>query len=99
MYNLKNDPNEIHNLADDLDYSKIKAELLSELNNWRENVIHDQGVTEEFRKGGWPSTYPTRSLEDWEQVLELWQPWVFREPGSNIERPDKKISKTNLVQD
>lgn len=98
LFDLKNDPNEIHNLADDPNYQDIKAELLSELNNWRENVIHDQGVSDEFRKGGWPATYPTRSLEEWEHVLELWQPWVNRTPESTIERPDKEIAKTNLVK-
>jgi hypothetical protein len=98
LFDLKNDPSEIHNLADDLKYQEIKAELLTELNNWRENVIHDQGVTDEFRNGGWPATYPTRSLEEWEHVLELWQPWVNRTPESTIERPDKEISKTNLVK-
>ncbi len=97
LFDLKNDPNEIHNLADDPDYEKIKTELLSELNNWRENVILDKGVSEEFRNGGWPATYPTRTLEVWEEVLDMWQPWVFREPDSNVERPDKEIAVTNLV--
>ena len=68
-----------------------------QLNNWRENVIHDQGVSGEFRNGGWPADYPTRTLEEWEEVLKLWKPWVFREPGSNVERPIKEIEKTNLV--
>lgn len=98
LFDMINDPNEMYNLADDPNYQTIKTELLSELNNWRENVIHDKGVSDEFRAGGWPATYPTRTLEEWEYVLELWQPWVFREPGSKVERPDKEISKTNLVR-
>jgi arylsulfatase A-like enzyme len=99
LFDLKNDPYEIHNLSDDPSYQDIKAELLSELNNWRENVIHDQGVSDGFRKGGWPATYPTRSLEEWKHVLELWQPWVFRAPESTIECPDNEIARiTNLVK-
>lgn len=97
LYDIKNDPFELKNLADDQDYAKIKAELLSELNNWRENVIKDKGVTKEFRAGGWPATYPTRTLEEWKRVLELWQPWVFRDPESKVSRPVKEIAKGNLV--
>jgi len=98
LFDIKNDPYELNNLADNPDYSEIKAELLSELNNWRENVIKDKGVTEEFRNGGWPSTYPTRSLEEWERVLELWQPWVFRDPDSKMKTPKNEIGEGNLVK-
>lgn len=98
LFDLKNDPNEIHNLADDPNYAEIKAELLNELNKWRQNVIHDKGVTDEFRAGGWPADYPTRTLEEWEQVLELWKPYVFREPGEKVQRPDKDFQKTQLVE-
>ena len=98
LFDLKNDPYEINNLAENPEYADIKSELLKELNNWRENVINDNGVTDEFRKGGWPADYPTRTLEQWEQVLELWKPYVFRQPGENIERPDKEFQKTQLVE-
>jgi hypothetical protein len=97
LYDMKNDPDELVNLASDSKYKLVKTELLKELNNWRENVIKDKGVTEEFRNGGWPADYPTRTLEEWESVLELWQPWVFREPESKVERPNKEIANTHLV--
>lgn len=97
LFDLKNDPYELKNLADDPAYSEVKAELLSELNNWRENVIKDKGLTEEFRNGGWQSTYPTRSLEEWERVLDVWQDWVFRDPDSKINRPSNEIAKGNLT--
>jgi arylsulfatase A-like enzyme len=97
LYNIINDPYELNNIAYNPDYQNIKTEMLNELNNWRENIIKDQGVTEEFRNGGWPADYPTRTLEEWEHVLELWNPWVFREPGSKMEHPGKEIAKTNLV--
>ncbi len=86
LYDLHNDPDELNNLANNSDYEEIKAELLKELNIWRED-IQDKGVSEEFRTGGWSEDYPTRSLEEWEERLELWNDWVFREPGSNIKRP------------
>ncbi len=87
LFDLKSDPWELHNLADNPGYKKIKDELLDELNNWRENIIKDQGVTDTFKSGGWPSTYPTKSQEEWEETLERFKPWVFREPGSDMEHP------------
>lgn len=81
LFDLEKDPHEINNLADDPGHAKIKAELLGELNKWRSD-IKDQGVSDEFRKGGWPATYPTRTLEEWQKSLEKFKPWVFREPGA-----------------
>lgn len=87
LFDLVSDPWELNNLADNPEYAEIKDELLTELNNWRENVINDQGVSEEFRQGGWPADYPTKTLEEWEETLELFKPWVFREPGVEMEHP------------
>ncbi len=87
LYDLQNDPWELNNLSDNADFLDIKNELLSVLNDWRENVIKDEGVSEDFRNGGWPSTYPTKSLEEWETTLELFRPWVFRQPGEKMEHP------------
>jgi len=87
LFNLEDDPWELNNLADDTAYAEVKDELVAKLNHWRENVIKDQGVSEEFRNGGWPSTYPTKSLDEWEATLELFKPWVFREPGVEMEHP------------
>ncbi len=98
LYDLKNDPYELNNLADNPEYKSVKSELMQELKNWRENVIKDEGITEEFRKGGWPSDYPTRTLKEWEDVLELWQSWVFRSPDSKVTHPGKEIAKTHLVE-
>jgi N-sulfoglucosamine sulfohydrolase len=87
LFDLENDPWELKNLADDPNYQETKQVLLAQLNNWRENVILDKGVSEEFRKGGWPPTYPTRTLEEWEATLEVFKPWVFREPGQEMKHP------------
>ena len=115
LFDLKKDPHEVNNVAGDPKYAKIKAELLVELENWRKNVIKDQGVSDEFRalgvfpekcptptvgdwtvangkdydfkKSGWPGWYPTRSLEEWQKVRTLWEPYVFREPDGKVKRP------------
>ena len=72
LFDLEKDPHEIHNLADDPAYADVKKSLRAELEAWRQ-TIHDQGVSEEFRKGGWPATYPTHSLEEWEAKLTAWE--------------------------
>ncbi len=93
LFDLQADPHEINNRADDPKFGKIKAELLAALNQWRE-AIEDQGVSAEFRKGGWPATYPTQSLEVWQERVEKWKPWVFRAPDSNRSHPNSKKKKT-----
>jgi uncharacterized sulfatase len=82
LFDLKADPFELNNLAEDPEYEEIRAELLAELNAWREK-INDEGVTEAFRNQGWPATYPTRSLEEWEEIAKGWETWVYREPDQN----------------
>jgi N-sulfoglucosamine sulfohydrolase len=86
LYDLQADPFELNNLAGDPEYVAEKEALLSELNRWRA-AMNDPGVSDAFRRGGWPATYPTRSLQEWEEILTLWEPWVFREPDSDMERP------------
>jgi len=118
LFDLKKDPHEVNNIADDPAFAEKRAELLTALNDWRENVIHDQGVSDEFRglgkfpeslrgdlsvdqwvlknrdqldpeffKHGWPTWFPTRSQEQWEEAIETWKPYVFREPNEKVERP------------
>lgn len=115
LYDLRRDPHEVRNVADEAEYANVKAELLAELETWRREVIDDQGVSEEFRaegvfapscptptvrewvdandetydfkKSGWPSWYPTRTLEEWQQVRAAWEPYVFRAPDENVPRP------------
>lgn len=89
LFDLQNDPHEINNLADDPSHAAIQAELLKELNNWRAS-INDQGVSDAFRQGGNPPTFPTRSLEAWQATLEAWKPWVFRAPDAKTPHPFSK---------
>jgi N-sulfoglucosamine sulfohydrolase len=89
LYDVVNDPFELNNLADDPKYLTVKMEMLSRLMEWRES-IKDPGVSDEFRKGGWPSTYPTRSLEEWTAIVSKWDKWLFSKPGEKAEWPDIK---------
>ena len=66
MFDLKKDPHEVHNIADDQNYADVKKELLAQLENWRTNVIKDQGVTDEFRgKDLFPDSCPTSTVGEW----------------------------------
>ena len=66
LFDLRNDPYEVHNVADDPRYAKTKAELLAELDNWRKNVIDDQGVSDDFRALGiFPDSCPLSKVDDW----------------------------------
>lgn len=115
LFDLRDDPHEVHNVADDPAYASVKAEMLRELNAWRTNVIKDQGVSDTFRavgvfpdrcptdtvgqwveenadkynftESGSPPWYPTRTLAEWEKAVELWKPYVFREPTEKVKRP------------
>lgn len=115
LFDLRIDPHEINNLADNPKHAETKQLLLTELNRWRTDVIEDKGVADEFRaKGvfpakcdvdtiddwfeqhrneydfkttGWPAWYPTRTLENWQEMRTKWEPWVFREPTSKMKRP------------
>ncbi|WP_345319597.1 sulfatase [Novipirellula rosea] len=49
LFDLRGDPHEVHNIADDPKYAEVKSELLAELNRWRDEVIRDQGVSDDFR--------------------------------------------------
>ena len=66
LFDLRKDPHEVKNVAGDPAYAKVKAELLAELENWRRNVIRDQGVSAEFRGDGiFPEKCPTPTVGEW----------------------------------
>jgi len=84
LYDLHNDPHEINNLADDPAYAEIKRDLSVMLEEQR-RMVNDPGVSEEFRTGGWPSTYPTRSLEQWQSIRDEWEIYLLEDgPHPNI---------------
>jgi arylsulfatase A-like enzyme len=41
----------------------------------------------DFKTAGVPGWYPTRTLAEWQKVRDIWEPWVFREPDSDMGRP------------
>jgi N-sulfoglucosamine sulfohydrolase len=66
LFDLRTDPFEVHNVADDPNYTQVKTTLLAELNDWRTHVIHDQGVSAEFRaEGVFPNTNPNATVDEW----------------------------------
>jgi len=65
LYDLRKDPYEVNNVADDPRYQKIKQRYLAKLKDWRENVIHDQGVAADFRaKNLFPAKCPVPVVDD-----------------------------------
>lgn len=99
LYDLRRDPYEINNLANDPQYFEVKRKLRTQLDQWRQD-IQDQGVTEAFRQGGWPATYPTKTLAEWEEILDRWRPWVFRSPESKkVPHPRQFINLSALGQE
>ncbi|MFG0254718.1 MAG: sulfatase [Rhodopirellula sp. JB053] len=69
LFDLRSDPHEINNVADDPEYADVKEELLAELASWRENVIHDQGVSDNFRAVGvFPKSCPQPTVAQWIKI-------------------------------
>ncbi|MCA8986907.1 MAG: sulfatase [Planctomycetaceae bacterium] len=66
LFDLHKDPFELHNLAEDSAYSEVRENLLMHLQEWRENVIRDRGVLEDFRAlHVFPETCPAESVDEW----------------------------------
>lgn len=66
LFDLGKDPHEMNNVADDPAYADVKARMLADLEDWRKNVIHDQGVAEAFRAVGiFPPACPTPTVDEW----------------------------------
>lgn len=66
LFDLKSDPHEVHNVADDPAYAEVKATMLAELQAWRDDVIHDKGVSADFRaQKVFRATCPVDNVDDW----------------------------------
>lgn len=76
IYDLRSDPGEVNNLAADPARADLLAAFRQTLGQWRRE-IGDEGVTEEFRQGGWSSSYPTRNHQEWTEILERWQHFLL----------------------
>jgi N-sulfoglucosamine sulfohydrolase len=76
LYDVRQDPDEVHNLANDPAHAEVLQELRTALQQWRQSV-GDPGVSEAFRTSGWSPKYPTRSLPEWEQIEDDWETYVL----------------------
>lgn len=66
LFDLRKDPHEVNNVADDPAYAEIRTGLLAELEKWRTEVILDKGVTDEFRAlNVFPETLTEPTVEKW----------------------------------
>ena len=87
LFDLRNDPHELHNLAADPACAAVLQELRAELAQWRK-AVGDPGITEEFRQGGWSAKYPTRSLAEWQRIEQQWEEYLLRGgPAPKISSP------------
>ena len=46
----------------------------------------------------WPSTYPTKTLQQWEAIVKVREPIVFQKPGKQARAPRDFINQSVLVQ-
>ncbi|MFG0287478.1 MAG: sulfatase/phosphatase domain-containing protein, partial [Rhodopirellula sp. JB044] len=66
LFDLRSDPHEVNNVADDPAYLEVKETMLAQLQKWREEVIEDEGVSETFRAANvFPAELPTTTVDEW----------------------------------
>ena len=92
LFHLKDDPYEIKNLANDPRYADVKSTLLTALNQWRNEVIEDQGVSVEFRaRDVYPVQCPTGTVDQW--VRENAQTYDFKRSGWPAWYPTRSLEE------
>ena len=97
LYDIRNDPGEIHNLAGNPEFAGTLKEFRSQLAKWRA-AVGDQNVTPEFRSGGWPGTYPTRPLAEWLSIESLWENHILHSGKKpEIDRPPQFFPETKYT--
>ena len=97
MFDLKNDPHEINNVADDPAYAEVKSELLRELDRWRTEVINDQGVSEAFRATNvFPKTNPLPTVGEW--VHEHSEEYDFKKNGVPGWYPTRSLDQWQAIR-
>ena len=66
LFDLKQDPHEVKNVAGYPKYANVKAALLKELKTWRRDVIKDKGVSDDFRaRDVYPAESPVAVIDEW----------------------------------
>ena len=98
LFDLRQDPHEINNLADDPKYADTKVKLLAKLNDWRTNVIKDQGVSAVFRaSNSFPETCPNPTVDEWMKAHE--GSWDFNTIGWPAWYPTRPLSDWQVARD
>ncbi|EMI53126.1 sulfatase atsG [Rhodopirellula sallentina SM41] len=98
LFDLRSDPHEINNVADDPEYADVKEELLTELASWRENVIHDQGVSDDFRAVGvFPESCPEPTVGQW--ISRHKDEYDFKKYGYPGWYPTRTLSEWEKVRE
>jgi len=97
LFDLENDPFELNNLADNPENTKVKDEMLAELQNWRTNVIKDQGVADEFRALEiYPKKNPETTVDQW--VFKNEENYDFKKTGWPAWYPTKTLKEWEEVR-
>ncbi|MEL7267616.1 MAG: sulfatase [Planctomycetota bacterium] len=66
LYDLRQDPHELHNIADQKQHAAVRDQLLQRLNQWRRDIIMDRDPDPDFQASGvFPTACPLPSVEDW----------------------------------
>ena len=98
LFDLQKDPHEINNVADDPNYTDVKAELLKQLTNWRETVINDTGVSNDFRgEGKFPESCPAETVDQW--VRSNKNKFDFKRFGVPAWYPTRTLEQWQSVRD
>ncbi len=72
LYDLRMDPHELNNLAEDVEFAGVLREMRDEMVKFR-GQVNDRGVNDGFRKGGWSGEYPYKTLAEWEGIVKQWE--------------------------
>jgi arylsulfatase A-like enzyme len=96
LFDLRNDPSEVHNLAGDPAFAATLQAMRAQLAAWRAKV-GDSDISPEFRQGGWQADYPTRPLAEWKTLLNQWEQHILHDgPAPKIAQPRQYAPETGL---
>ncbi len=98
LYDLNEDPYEIHNLANDPKFRAKRDELLEVLNNWRKDVIQDKGVSEYFKaQGVYAENCPAGTVDDF--VYANRKEYDYKKYGTPSWYPTRSLEEWKEARD